>query len=152
MTDFTVEELLDNGISFNIVNQYTSEDEQTKLQARQIILSHFMLEILDQFTFDDAINEDIKKIDEALSNNITARFLESKLPAIPHSLFISYCIILKCATSFIEQVILFERRDVKLSYYFMSISEFLDEDFREFSEVFFLTYEDTIEKLKAAGK
>ena len=119
MTDFTVEELYDHGISFNLANQYNSEDELTKRKAKQIILSHFMTEILDQFTFEDAINENIENVDKALSCNETAKFLESKCPMIHHSLFLSYCIILKCSTSFIEQVILYERSDIKLSYLFM---------------------------------
>lgn len=152
MEKFTVEELTDNGISFNIMNQYNSEDEQTKIEAEHLIFHHFLFEILDIIPYDDIVNERWSKIAKTVSDCNSAKILESKFPGYSHNEFLKYYVILKNAMEFVDQIYYYEKEDVELSFAPIEIAHISDESLRMHTQLFFLAYVDIIQNLKAASK
>ena len=93
MERFTVEELLDNGISFNLANKYNSEDERAKAEAEIAVMDHFLFDIMNLFSFEDTMHEEWAKIDKILKESDSAKLVESKFPGLTHHDFLLYFII-----------------------------------------------------------
>lgn len=148
MERFTVEELLDNGISFNLVNKYNSEDEKTKAEAKEEIMEHFLLDIMNLFSFEDTMNEEWAKIDKILKESDTVKLVESKFPGLAHQDFLLYFIILRNALEFAYQVYYYEKDEVSLAFSPHEIKSIKDSELRYYIQTFFLHYIDFLQQQK----
>ena len=148
MERFTVEELLDNGISFNLVNKYNSEDEKTKTTAEVAVMDHFLYDIMNLFSFEDTMNEEWAKIDKILKESDIVKLVESKFPGLAHHDFLLYFVILQNAIEFVDQVYYYEKDEVSLAFSPLEIRSIKDSELRYYIQSFFLLYIDITKQQK----
>jgi hypothetical protein len=148
MFDFTVEELLDNGISFNLANKYNSEDERAKAEAKVAVMDHFLFDIMNLFSFEDTMNEEWAKIDKILKESDIVKLVESKFPGLTHPDFLLYFVILRNALEFADQVYYYEKDEVSLAFSPHEIRSIKDSELRYYIQTFFLQYIDILQQQK----